>query len=265
MQHTQFPHHAASIDKLIRLFQNTDGVIAVVLGGSVAKGTARHESDVDAIVVVTDEKHRALKSENRLAECLSECTYEGGYFDIKYCTKDYLASVAHKGSEPARNAFFKARCLFTHDAEIPSLVTRIPVYPAHEKADKMLSFYSAFELNNGYLWSVSGDNLYLRVRAAADVVLFGLRLVLAEREVLFPCQRRLCDTVAALGPEHRELVAKAEMFLKQLDDESKTAFTTALFALCHYPAPADFAVTLTRFVEDWELWWHTQRPLVMEW
>ena len=260
----QYKHHEDAVRELVRRFENEDGVVAVVLGGSVAKGTARPDSDIDAAVVVTDAKHRELEARGRVAECVSGCGYEGGYFDIKYCTAGYLRAAAEGGSEPSRNAFAGARCLFSRDAEIPALVARIPVYPRHEKDEKMLSFYSAFALNEGYLWSVS-DNPYMRVRTAADIVLFGLRLLLAEREVLFPCQRRLCATVRGLGPECRGAADKADAFLARMDDASKEEFKTALSAVLRYRVPEDFSTVLSRFVADWELWWHEKRPLVAEW
>jgi len=261
----QYKHHEKAVVELTRHFENVDGAVAAFLGGSVAKGTARADSDVDAVIVVTDEKYRSLEAEGRVAECVYKCDYEGGYWDIKYHTIEYLRAMAEKGSEPSRNTFHRAQCLFARDAEIVALVEKIPVYPRHEKEDKMLSFHSAFALNEGYFWSVSGDNPYLRVRTAADVVLFGLRLLLAEREVLFPCQRRLVATVRESGPECAEAADKAGEFLARMDDGAKEAFKSALFAALKYRAPEDFSVVLSRFVADWEQWWYRQRPLIVEW
>ena len=54
-------------------------MIAVVLDGSVVKGNARTDSDIDAIVVVTEDKFAELKAQNRLTEVIGgHCTYEGG-------------------------------------------------------------------------------------------------------------------------------------------------------------------------------------------
>lgn len=86
--------------------------IALILGGSVAKGTERSDSDLDGLVVVSDEIYEEKKKANATAETINGfCTYEGGYFDIKYLTKGFLEDAAEKGSEPARNVFDKCKVL----------------------------------------------------------------------------------------------------------------------------------------------------------
>ena len=75
-----YRHHEESAQKLREYFEGQEGVIAVVLDGSTVKGNARPDSDIDAIIVVTEERYAALAAENRLAEVIvGHCTYEGGY------------------------------------------------------------------------------------------------------------------------------------------------------------------------------------------
>ena len=97
-----YPHHIESAQKLREYFEGQEGVIAVVLDGSTVKGNARPDSDIDAIIVVTEEKYAELAAQNRLAEVIpGHCTYEGGYFDVKYKTKAILADAAlHASSAP---------------------------------------------------------------------------------------------------------------------------------------------------------------------
>lgn len=123
-----YQHHEESLKILEDMFRGRDEVIALVFGGSVAKGMERPDSDLDAMVIVTQEYFDQCMKENRTAECLSGCTYEGGYFDIKYMTKDFLEQAALKGSEPTRNSFVKSRVLFSRDPEIEGLVAAIPVF-----------------------------------------------------------------------------------------------------------------------------------------
>ncbi|MDE6411336.1 MAG: nucleotidyltransferase domain-containing protein [Clostridia bacterium] len=132
-----YRHHEESIEKLKEYFCGMKGLIAIVLDGSVVKGNARPDSDVDAIIVVTEEKFRELEKENRLAEVITgHCTYEGGYFDIKYKTKRILERAAQYASEPTRNAFVKARVIYTTDDEIQPIVDKIAAYPEAERLDK---------------------------------------------------------------------------------------------------------------------------------
>ena len=41
-------------------------------------------------------------------------------------TKEYLKELAQKGSEPSRNAFMKAKVLFSSDPEIEKILPEIP-------------------------------------------------------------------------------------------------------------------------------------------
>ena len=159
-----YPHPIASIEKLKEYFQGKEGVIAAVLDGSIVKGNERPDSDVDAIIVVTPEKYAELAAENKLAEVITgHCTYEGGYFDIKYKTKAQLCAAAKHASEPTRNAYVKAQVLFSSDPAIAPLVAEIAAYPEHELAAKIECFNADLQLNYGYfLRCVPEDNAYMQ-------------------------------------------------------------------------------------------------------
>ena len=45
-----YQHHLDSIEKMKEYFFGREGVIALVLGGSVAKGNERPDSDIDGMV-----------------------------------------------------------------------------------------------------------------------------------------------------------------------------------------------------------------------
>lgn len=259
-------HHRQSIENLIGYFKEDAEVVAVILGGSVAKGCERADSDIDAIVVVTESRYAALAKDNRLSECIQGyCPYENGYFDIKYCTEAYLKTLARKGSEPSRNAFLSSKCLFAHNPEVADLIENIPVFQKREKAEKMLSFYSAFNLNYGYFWSCSSDNPYLRTRTVADIILFGFRLLLQENEVLFPCHKALLQTVARLENKPKDILEKANELLSHPSDETKNDFVRGILDSIEYAPPKDLSAVLTRFIDDNELWWYKQRPVIAEW
>ncbi len=261
-----YPHHAKAIENLTALYSPDPDILAIFLAGSVAKGLERPDSDIDAILVVTDERHRLLAAENRLSECVfGHCPYEKGYFDLKYTTRAYLRAAAEHGSEPSRNAFIGARCLFTRDPGLPVIAAAIPVFQQSEKQDKLLSFYSAFRLNTGFFFNSAGDDPYLRTRAAADAVLFGLRLLLEENEVLFPCHKALTATVRRLPINTAPLLEAAARLLTGPTMDARTAFVDALHAAVVYRPPVDYAGILTRYIDDNELWWYKHRPVIAEW
>lgn len=259
-------HHKKSLENLINYFQRDADIISIILGGSVAKNCARADSDIDVIIVVTNEKYASLQKENRLSECIfGHCTYENGYFDVKYTTIDYLQAVAERGSEPSRNAFMSSVCVFGNNNEVANLIKLIPVFQKQDKSEKMLSFYSAFNLNYGYFWSVSKDNAYLKTKVASDIVLFGLRLILQNGEVLFPCHKALMETVEKLVNRPTHVLDKAGNFLRELTDESKNVFVNGVLEFISYTPPDNYAEILTRFIDDNELWWYRERPNIAEW
>ena len=64
-------HHQRGIDRLTDAYRADPRFLALIIGGSVAKGFARHDSDVDFLIVATDEEFERRKSahdpRNRLA------------------------------------------------------------------------------------------------------------------------------------------------------------------------------------------------------
>ena len=259
-------HHRQSIKNLIEYYKDDDDTLAVILGGSIAKGLERADSDVDAMIIVTDRRYGELLSQNRLSECITDgCTYEGGYFDIKYYTKNYLQAVAERGSEPARNAFVKVKVFFSRDMEIDDIVSKIGMFQKSEKEEKQFSFYSALKLQTDYFWGVSSDNNYLRIRTAADIALYCYRLLLLDNNVLFPCHRSLEQTVSSLARRPAGIIDKGNKMLAELTDEAMWEFVQTVLDFIDYKPQKDYHEYLTRFIDDCELWWYTERPNITEW
>lgn len=265
-----YPQHEQATQNLVNLFKNDPDVLAIILAGSIAKGLERPDSDVDAVIAVTDKKYCELQQKGHTSESIEGVSdYKGVYFDIKYCTKDYLQAAADHGSEPTRYAFTGSYCLYTQDAEIPDIVARIPVFQKAEKEEKMLSFYSALFLYGDYFWRCShkDHNEYLKIKSATMTVLYGLRLILQDAEVLFPCQKNLMKVIKALPSDQRpaDIVEKTERFLEQLTDDAKEEFVQSVLGFIQYQPPQDPNIPLSRFIRDHEEWWYNPRPFIEEW
>jgi len=258
-------HHEEAIENLIAFYKGKPGIIAVILGGSVAKGLERIDSDIDAVIVVTDEKYGELAWEGRLCEGPADgCNYDGGYYDVKFVTKGFLAAVGSHGSEPARNAFVKARVLFSYDAEIYDIVPRLGVYPKHEKDERMKSFFSAFAMHQGYYWDCAKNNPYLKIRTVSEIILYGYRLLLLHNETLFPCQRNLVETVAELADKPVGIVEKGNRFISVMTQEAKDDFAQSITDFFKFPETM-WHGSVARFVDDNEQWWYKNRPNIAEW
>ncbi len=261
-----YRHHEESIERLKEYFADREDVIAVIFGGSVAKGCERPDSDLYAMVVITEEAYARRTESGTTAETIDGyCTYEGGYFDVKYMTKKFLIDAAEKGSEPARNAFLKARVLFTRDEEIPGIVAQIPVFQQQEKEEKMFSFYADFWLNYYYFLKSCPVDGYMKLHAVNEVLYSIYRMVLQEHEILFPSNRRLEEFVGAISEETAKLTALGRQAAKTQQMPDIDAFVDHFKRIISYSLPEDIGKVLSRYTKDFEQWWREPRPNINEW
>ena len=255
-------HHEESMKELLKYYSAMEGVIAVVVGGSVMHGNARPDSDLDAIIVVTEEDYERRKAENRLAEVVyGHCTYEGGYFDVKFKSKKVLLLAAEHASEPTRNAYRDAVALYSLDKDIQGIVDKISAYPEREAADKVRCFNSNLQLNRGYFLNcVKEDNAYMRAHLAQEIVYSVYRLILLENRVLFPCNRRLEDAVRACSHRPENILELGAAFLKDISTETCEAFVTAFWNESELPLTDDVSANCSAYVHYYEDWWMEERP-----
>ncbi|KAM7210816.1 hypothetical protein V8F06_013796 [Rhypophila decipiens] len=191
-----FPHHAASIEVIKSHFETLPDVLALLLTGSIAHGFAAADSDVDVLVVLTEEAYQArLDAGDTTFVRHDLTTYEGGYVDGKYISLSFIQSVTDKGSEPSRWAFEGATVLFSRPdlalpsgfADLDSLIKSLVVYPVAEKTQRIIQFRTQLEIWKWYcIEGRKKQNPYLLNIAVGKLVLFGGRLILAHNEMLYP-------------------------------------------------------------------------------
>lgn len=182
------PHHAQSIQNVTDYFQRDPEVLALLLAGSIAHGFETPASDVDILILVSDEDYQRRLEENRVHFFnLDLCTYEGGYVDGKYLNLGFLEQVKQKGSEPARFAFAGSRVLFSKVDGLEEEVRKAAEYPVAGKEDRIQRFYAQFEAWHWYCQeSLRLKNQYLLGTSVSKFILFGGRLILAHNELLYP-------------------------------------------------------------------------------
>ena len=257
-----YRHHKESIERLGQYFQGRESVIAVVLDGSVVKGNARPDSDIDAIVVVTEEAYARLAEKNRLAEVIhGHCTYPEGYFDVKYKTKRMLEDAAARASEPPRNAYVGARVLWSQDEGIAPVVAKISAYPEAEVAEKIACFWANLKLNADYFLScTTADNAYMRAHLAQEIVYSVYRLILIENRVLFPCNRRLEAAIRACENRPKDILELGATFLADISAAKCSAFVDAFRAHTKLVLNDDISSNCSTYVKYYEDWWMAENP-----
>ena len=258
-------HHQRAAQKAEERLLAEPDVLAVLMAGSVARGVARPESDVDLIAVVDDRTWAARLSESRAAFLWKDLAdYAEGYVEGRYVSKAFVLEAAVRGSEPTRHSFLGVYPIYSRDPEIDSALPLIPVYPERERQHRIDSFMAQFNLNRWFFWHEGKrrNDRYLHTRAATDIVLFGGRLILAHNRILFPCQKRLVEYVEAAPSKPAGFKVRAENLLTQMTDEALNAFCAPIESLTDWGVKTD---ALGLFLRNVELGWHERLPAIAEW
>jgi predicted nucleotidyltransferase len=257
-------HHADSIGNIVRAFEADEGVLALLLGGSIAHGYARPDSDIDVMVVVGAEEYRQRVDEGRLVFVdHTLCTYEGGYVDAKYVDMGFLERVAAHGSDPARYAFQDARILSCRMAGLPEMLAAIARYPVEESADRMTRFTAQLLAWRWYFGqSARQHDRYLEVVALHKVVLFVCRLVLTANERLFPYHKWLLRETARAPGRPGRLMEDIERLLTDRTVplvERLCGDVLVFYGIDESQAAASWG---GQFLKDTELAWTSGHPAI---
>lgn len=248
-----YKHHEESIEKMAEYFRENDEVLALFLVGSVATGTEREDSDIDGVVILTPEEYARKKAAGGTLEVIhGKCTYEGGYFDIHYHTREDLENILVSGSEPMRNMFTAARVLICKDEGLKDLVAKIPLYPKKAAEEKRLRFYSTFKQFYVYFWQACKPTGFSRFHIADGMIYNLYRLILIENEILFPSMRKLEETVIAAKNKPDQIVEKCHKLMKSLSDEDCRALVESYENWTTYDFPKVHNTVMNNFADTWE-------------
>jgi hypothetical protein len=258
-------HHQHAIDRLADAYRDDPRFLALIIGGSVAKGYARDDSDVDFLIVATDaEFERRLAARDLFINRRDLCDYDGGFVDGKIVDLDFLADVADKGNEPSRAAFQGAFAAFSHVPDLDALLKRIPVYPAAGHDERIKAFYSMAFIQHWFTHEAERHgNRYTLNRAASQLALFAGRLILAHNRRLFPYHKWLPTALEAAPDKPDDLMA----CFNRLLDAPCGDHATALFEQVR--AFRDWGVSdleaYTWFMTDVEWSWMSGKTPIEDW
>ncbi|MDR1687212.1 MAG: nucleotidyltransferase domain-containing protein [Clostridiales bacterium] len=248
-----FIHHRDSIEIMIKHYRQNPEISALFLIGSVATGLARADSDIDGVAVVPHNTYIKLKAAGKLEEVeFGKCTYDGGYFNIHYVSREVMQELDENGSEPMRNMFCEAKTLFCGEPGLPELAAKIAVYPKKEKEAKQFRFYCMLKMLHTYFWISCKPEGFFRRHTANLMVCSLYRLILAENEILFPSMRKL-EEYAAKAPDKPEgIIKKCENFLNTLTDTDAADLVKSYEKWTAYNYPKDHDTVMNNFSDPYE-------------
>lgn len=236
-----YAHHRATVDLLHQQYGDDPDVLALIIIGSTARGDARPESDVDFLLVVTEEEY---EDHRRLQNTLLHFPDQGippceGVFGERI-DRSFLRKAAEHGPEPARFAFVDADIVFAHDPSIESVVRQIPVYPEAERLEKMRSFYSQLHMHFSYMELAHySQNPYLLRETAVKLVLFGGRLILAHNRMLYPGRKWFLRALRSAPDQPVGIMQLAVDVLEQPGIPTANEFLQAIVHHADWPKPSE--------------------------
>ena len=218
-------HHQRAIDRLVETYRDDPEYRGLIIGGSVAKGYARDDSDVDFMIIATDASfERRLAARDLFINRTDLCDYESGFVDGKIINLAYLEDAARKGNEPTRAAFQGAFAAYSHIPELDELLERIHVYPDAGHEARMRAFYSMAFIQHWLFHEADRHgNVYTRTRAASQLALFAARLILAYNRLLFPYHKWLPRALEAAPDKPEDFMARFDELLTEPSSERATA------------------------------------------
>jgi predicted nucleotidyltransferase len=252
------PHHQRTIQRMIARFQSDPAVLALIIIGSVARGEARADSDVDCLLLVDDLAYEARRTAHQLSFNADDlCEYPHGQAGGRVIDLAYLQDVAARGPEPARFAFVQALPVFARLPNIAELLAPITRYPEHERTEKMISFASQLPVHLSYLeLGEYSRNPYLLAQTAVELVLFGGRLILAHNRMLYPNRKWFLREFERAPSKPDGIIELARQLLMHPSIAIATTFCERILQFQPWPQPAEGM--LARFQNDRELHWRDQ-------
>ena len=257
--------HKRVIQRLVEQFKDDPRFPALIISGSVAKGRARKDSDID-IVLVASEEEFARREPTQDFWYLNRdiCDYPGGYVEGKVINMQFLIDAAERGSEPARAAFVGAFVAYSRIPELESLLQRIPVYQEQEQREKIEAFYSQVLLLNWLVGEAERRNdSYLLTHAVSNLVLFGGRLILAHNRILYPYHKWFVYEVRRAEKKPAHFVELIEKLLEHPGKENAQAFSESISSFHDWGVT--YAQAVVRFMKDSEWNWRTGQAPLQDW
>jgi hypothetical protein len=248
-------HHQRTVDRLVAYFQDDPAFPALIVGGSIARGWEKDDSDVDILLLASDEEYaRRLPKRDLHFFSMDFCDYPGGYVDGKILDLAFLKEVAGHGSEPARAAFKGAILVYSRLPELADILKGIPLYPEQQRTARIQSFYAQIQ---AMLWYVAEaekrNDSYLLRKMSADLVLFGGRLILAHNRILFPFHKWFMKELESAPEKPDNLLTLAEALLADPNKQNAEAFAHCVLDFYAWDTPPEGWPA--RFMEDTEWPW----------
>jgi hypothetical protein len=262
---TLYPHHQLTVERLIDRFQADPNFLALLIGGSLVKGYGNESSDVDFMLIATDEEYARRSADRTLTYYSTDlCDYPGGYVDGKIVNVAFLAEVADRGSEPARSAFENVIVAYARVPQLDDLLGRITAYPEGHHTEKIQSFYAQLLAMQWYVGEAEKrNNKYLMMHVVSELVLFGGRMLLAHNRMLYPYHKWFLRRLQDAPEKPDQIMALIDQLLNEPSKANADRFCETILNFTAWPTPPEGWPA--RFMEDTEWAWRRDSAAIGDW
>lgn len=250
-----YNHHKLAIETITNKLKQREDVLGIIIGGSVAHGFAAENSDIDLMLVMSEENYKKALEEENFNYYETEATpYKGGYVDGKCTSVDFIKKTAARGSEPAKFAFKDAFVSYSKIEGLEQLVSEASRYPVERKLENMEKFYAQFEAWRWYFYEgVKRNNEYLITTAISNYVLFAGRLVLTYNETLYPYHKWFFKVLEGVEKKPENLIEQMNKVIKEKSEEAVELLFNSIVNFHTWSSTTkEWPV---RFMQDSELNW----------
>jgi hypothetical protein len=235
--------HLQTIERLKEHFNSDPDNLALIITGSVAREEAGEDSDVDFVLVASDDAFRKRKLECCLTINADEfAVMPGRHADGYSVDLPYLLDAVERADERTRFEYVKAQIVFSHIPQLQQVLDRISAYPEHERLEKMKSFYSQLPLHFSFMELAEySQNAYLLAETAVQLVLFGGRLLLAYNRLLYPNRKWFMRELERAPRKPAGIIDLANHLLRQPGINNARAFCDSIENFTTWPQPEEGA------------------------
>ena len=135
------------------------------------------------------------------------------------------------GSEVARSAFIDAFVAYSRIDGLDKIIEQIVTYPKDEKKERIESFLAQFQAAKWYIEEAERrKDKYLLLRNTTNLLLFGIRMILAYNEMLYSYHKFLMDDLGNAPYKPDNIVKLAEQLLANPSKECAIVFFDCVMA-----------------------------------
>ncbi|KGE72756.1 nucleotidyltransferase domain-containing protein [Spirochaeta lutea] len=264
LDHLEYDHHRTTLANVRTRFQDDPEILALYVGGSLAHGYAKADSDVDIILIISEQDYQIRKQAGNLLFFSADLsTYQGGYVDGKFITPVYLDTVARQGNQPSRYAFKDCFPLIIRDSALESLVFRAACFPDEQQSALAERFYAQLQAWRWYFYEGNKhQNPYLIATAVQNVVLYACRIVLNHNRLLYPYHKWMLAEVQSAPEKPENLLDLIHTLVEHRRPEDLEALCRGIEAMnTATQGPHDWP---NYFLQDVETPWMRSEPYIAD-